>query len=233
MTPTRDGSFRLFRLGGIDVFLHWSWLLVVFYFIETRAGRYSSPVWAVWECLALFAIVLMHEFGHSLATRQVGGTSDTIVLWPFGGVAYVNAPPRPGAHLWSIAAGPLVNVVLLPILFIVQMLVARQAESDSVKTLVETVFAINFWLLVFNMLPIYPLDGGQILRTLLWFMVGPVKSLLWAAGVGFVGVAALGLYAWDERSLWLGFLVFMIFMSCRSAWMRARELQAAGVDGAP
>lgn len=229
MTPTREGSFRLFRLGGIDVFLHWTWLLVVFYFIETRAKDYSAPVWAVWECLALFAIVLMHEFGHSLATKQVGGTSDTIVLWPFGGVAYVNAPPRPGAHLWSIVAGPLVNVVLFPILLVVQLFVARQGASESVETLASAVFGINVMLLVFNLLPIYPLDGGQILRTLLWFMVGPVKSLLWAAAIGFLGCAALGLYAWEKESLWLGFLVFMIFMSCRNAWVRARELQASGV----
>ena len=68
------------------------------------------------EYLALFLIVLMHEFGHALACRQVGGTANRIVLWPLGGVAYVNPPQRPGATLWSIVAGPLVNVVFLPIL---------------------------------------------------------------------------------------------------------------------
>jgi Zn-dependent protease len=68
------------------------------------------------EYLALFSIVLMHEFGHALACRQVGGTADQILLWPFGGVAYVNPPQRPGAMLWSIAAGPLVNVALFPLL---------------------------------------------------------------------------------------------------------------------
>ena len=69
------------------------------------------------EYLALFFIVMLHEFGHALACRQVGGTANQIVLWPLGGVAYVDPPPRPGATLWSIAAGPLVNVALLPILW--------------------------------------------------------------------------------------------------------------------
>ena len=95
------------------MFLHWSWFLVAVYEIQGRAGRYSSITWNVLEYLALFLIVLLHEFGHSLACRQVGGRANQIVLWPLGGVAYVDPPPRPGATLWSIAAGPLVNVVLL------------------------------------------------------------------------------------------------------------------------
>src|SRR6266542_6496379 len=116
MTPTRQASFRIFRLWGIDVHLHWSWFIVAVYSISTRIPKYESPVWGLLEYLALFLIVLMHEFGHALACRQVGGTANQIVLWPLGGVAYVAPPQRPGAMLWSIAAGPLVNVALAPIL---------------------------------------------------------------------------------------------------------------------
>ncbi len=114
--PTRQGSIHLFRLFGVDVFLHWWWFLVAVYEMS-RAGRYSLVTWNVVEFLALFLIVLMHEFGHALACRQVGGRADRIVLWPLGGVAYVDPPQRPGATLWSIAAGPLVNVALIPVLF--------------------------------------------------------------------------------------------------------------------
>src|SRR5205814_2436551 len=111
--PGRQGSFRIFRFAGIDVFLHWSWFLVAAYEINGRGRNYSSITWNVLEYLALFLIVTMHEFGHSLACRQVGGAANQIVLWPLGGVAYVDPPPRPGATLWSIAAGPLVHVVVL------------------------------------------------------------------------------------------------------------------------
>src|SRR5438270_12283032 len=114
--PTRKGSIHLFRLFGVDVFLHWWWFLVAVYEIQSRAGRYSSITWNVFEYLALFLIVLMHEFGHALACRQVGGKADRIVLWPLGGVASVVPPLRPGATLRSIAAGPLVNVALMPVL---------------------------------------------------------------------------------------------------------------------
>ena len=116
MPTARQGSIRLFRFSGIDVFLHWSWFLVAVLRNPARAGigHYSSMTWNVLEYLALFLIVTLHEFGHSLACRQVGGQANQIILWPLGGVAYVNPPQRPGATLWSIAAGPLVNVVPRP-----------------------------------------------------------------------------------------------------------------------
>src|ERR1019366_883807 len=76
MTPTRQGSFRLFHFAGIDVYLHWSWFLIAVYGISLRVGRYSSMVWPVLEYLALFLIVLVHEFGHALACRQVGGQAN-------------------------------------------------------------------------------------------------------------------------------------------------------------
>ncbi len=117
MANAREGSIRLFHFAGVDVFLHWSWFLVAIYEIQSRNTRYSSIGWNIAEYLALFLIVTLHEFGHAMACRQVGGTANQIVLWPLGGVAYVDPPPRPGATLWSIAAGPLVNVALLPILF--------------------------------------------------------------------------------------------------------------------
>src|SRR5579872_5530172 len=114
MTPNLpQRSIRIFRFAGIDVYLHWWWFLVAVYEIQGGARTYSSIAWNAVEYLALFLIVLVHEFGHALACRQVGGTANQIVLWPLGGVAYVNPPQRPGATLWSIAAGPLVNVGFL------------------------------------------------------------------------------------------------------------------------
>jgi Zn-dependent protease len=107
---SNKGSIHLFRLAGVDLYLHWSWFLVAIIQIQYRSGTYSSYIWNVLEYLALFLIVLTHEFGHAMACRQVGGTANRILLWPFGGVAYVNPPQRPGATLWSIAAGRLALV---------------------------------------------------------------------------------------------------------------------------
>src|SRR5271155_4459259 len=163
MLSNRQGSIRLFRFAGVDVFLHWSWFLVAVFEINARAGRDSSVAWNVVEYLVLFLILLLHEFGHALACRQVGGRANQIVLWPLGGVAYVDPPPRPGATLWSIAAGPLVNVALIPIIMAVgrmSLLLGWYAAVPDLRTLIHAVFSIDIVLLVFNMLPIYPLDGG-------------------------------------------------------------------------
>ena len=160
------------------------------YEIQSRQGRYTSVVWSALEYLALFLIVLLHEFGHALACRQVGGTANQIVLWPLGGVAYVDPPQRPGATLWSIAAGPLVNVALLPILF-AAFWMSRSlgwAQRCPMPRLLRAVLWIDVGLLVFNMLPIYPLDGGQILRSLLWFPLGRARSLMVATVLGMVGI---------------------------------------------
>src|SRR6185436_18881271 len=109
MLPTRQGSFRLFQLAGIEVFLHWSWFLMAAYQVQARREVYSSLGWNALEYLCLFGIVTAHEFGHAFACRQVGGQANQIILWPLGGVAFVSPPQRPGPILWSIAAGPLVN----------------------------------------------------------------------------------------------------------------------------
>src|SRR5712691_1098895 len=155
MPSTRQGSIRLFRFAGVDLFLHWSWFLVATYEIRNRAGTYSSLTWNVLEYLALFLIVMLHEFGHALACRQVGGRANQIVLWPLGGVAYVDPPLRPGATLWSIAAGPLVNVALVPVLSLPLILnpsIWTNATSDIDK-LIIAVWVINLGLLIFNVLP--------------------------------------------------------------------------------
>src|SRR5919204_5218976 len=112
-------TIRLFEFRGITVFVNWTWFIVAVYEIGERTSKYSSIGWNVLEYLALFGIVSLHEFGHAFACRSVGGQADRIVLWPLGGIAYVNPPPRPGATLWSIAAGPLVNLALLPILTVI------------------------------------------------------------------------------------------------------------------
>src|SRR5207245_11150655 len=150
--------------------------------------------WNILEYLALFSIVLLHEYGHALACRQVGGIANRIVLWPLGGVAYVDPPPRPGAMLWSIAAGPLVNVVLFFVLTLTGMLGRSHgwfAAVPNIHTLVRAIWYINLGLLTFNLLPIYPLDGGHILRSLLWFVLGRARSLMVAVSIVFIGVAVV------------------------------------------
>ena len=221
--PSRPGAIRLFQISGITVFLHWSWLLVAMYEIS-RGESYSTPVWNVVEYVGLFVIITLHEFAHALACRSVGGRANQILLWPLGGIAYVDPPSRPGAILWSIAAGPLVNVALLPVLGSLTLLVSHSLSPD-VHALLRSLTFINMALLVFNLLPVYPLDGGQILGSLLWFIIGRARSIVVTAIIGLGGVAGIAFLALRSMSVWLGLIALYVGMRCLDSLRLAKFLK--------
>ena len=214
------GSLPLFRISGIQVYLHWTWLVVAYFEIVNRVNKYQSMTWNVIEYLALFGIVLLHEFGHALACRQVGGQANRIMLWPLGGVAFVQPPPRPGALLWSIAAGPLVNVILLPVTVVAFLFATAAGLENEYPDFTHFLFSIaviNLGLLIFNMLPIYPLDGGQILQALLWFVIGRARSLMVSGIIGLAGAAGLIVLALVQfQDKWLALVaVFVAWQAWR------------------
>jgi Zn-dependent protease len=221
------GCIRLFNVAGITVLLHWSWFLVALLELQVRRDKYGSLAWNAAEYLALFAIVLLHEFGHALACRQVGGKAERIVLWPLGGVAYVNPPPRPGALLWSIAAGPLVNVLLVPVISggtVLLHFLSPPGLNHHADTFCTALRDINLLLLFFNLLPIYPLDGGQILHALLWFVLGRARGLQVCSVIGMIGAAAGFALAVSLGSGWLIVLSLFVGFQALSGWKQARML---------
>ena len=229
----RSGVIRLFRFAGIEVFLHFSWFLVAAIYISGYIRRYESPVWGVLEYISVFAIVLIHEFGHALACRQVGGIADRIVLWPLGGIAFVNPPRRPGAYLWSIAAGPLVNVILLPVLAFVSMLAQASLPGSDVAVFFRDLNLINAVLLGFNLLPVFPLDGGQIVRGLLWFPFGEIRSLQISSVIGLIGGAILGIVGLMAGSVWWAVLAFFLLSRAWYGWQQAKAMIVASKMGIP
>ena len=194
--PSAGGAIHLFRLFGISVYLHWTWFILVYIDLQWRRGAYGSKLWNVLELVAVFGIILLHEFGHALACRSVGGRAERIVLWPLGGVAFVQPPSRPGAVLWSIVAGPLVNVVLIPVLIAVAIAAditlqhVPSVQANNLANFLSLIAFFNIVILCFNMLPIYPLDGGQIVQSLLWFFVGRSLSLRIVAVMGILAAVA-------------------------------------------
>lgn len=226
------GGFRLFRLFGINVYLHWTWFILVYVALQLRHQSYSSKLWNVLELVAVFGIILLHEFGHALACRSVGGRADRIVLWPLGGVAFVQPPARPGAVLWSIAAGPLVNVVLAAPLLVLAVagnmpfMNSLGGQGDDISRFVAFIAFVNIALLCFNLLPIYPLDGGQILQSILWFFLGRALSLRIVAFVGIIAAVVGGLAALYFREYWFVLLAAFIGWQSFHGYRVARFLAA-------
>ncbi len=184
MTHGRSGSWRLFRAFEIDVYVHWSWFIALVVFYELF-GR-GNPALFVLLYGTLFGVVVLHEYGHALACRSVGGSVGHIVLWPLGGIAFVNPPARPSALLWTIAAGPLVNLALLPVGLVLLLLATGLGASETLQVYLNWFVLINVLLFLFNMIPAYPLDGGQILQAVLWYFVPRAKALLISSLVGLI-----------------------------------------------
>lgn len=233
-----NGALYLTRFRDISVWLHWTWFVVAVLQVTWRADKYSSALWNVLEYLTLFVIVLLHEFGHALACRSVGGVANKILLWPLGGVAFVAPPQRPGAHLWSIAAGPLVNLALMPLIGGAWFLVQRAGGAETwpqFNEYIGAVFLMNAFVFVFNMLPVFPLDGGQILRALLWFVAGRLRSLQIAAAIGLVGTVGFGVLGILWRDWWYVVLAFFGGSACigtlRGATAQIRALALPRREG--
>lgn len=202
------GSFRIARISGIDVKLHFTFLLLPlllgFSGYASAGGRLSAAVEAVVPLFLLFGCVLLHEFGHALAARHYGIKTDDITLLPIGGIARLERmPEEPSQELVVTLAGPAVNVAI--ILGLGLMLGAGSLQwaftsrlQDASGSLPISLFllAVNVKLLLFNLLPAFPMDGGRVLRALLATQIGYARATRIAAGIGqifAVGFALAGL----------------------------------------
>jgi len=213
----RNASIRVFRVFGISVYIHWAWIVLAI-IVSTGSLGYdelNAPLARLALFLALMTLVMLHEFGHALACRSVGGRADTIILWPLGGLALVEPPPRPGPYLWAIVAGPLVNVVMIPVLGVLwlgSLFIIGNAQFNIIS---GALFFTNIVMLVLNLLPVYPLDGGQILQALLWMVMPRGTALLIASILGMIGAVGLVVLALLTGHIMLAAIgVFIGLQSC-------------------
>jgi Zn-dependent protease len=134
--------------------------------------------------------------------------------------------------LWSIAAGPLVNVALVPVLAALVFFAAQAGLADSAPNtlrLIGMIYTINLVLLIFNMLPVYPLDGGQILQALLWFPLGEIRSLQIASVIGLIGAVVLAAVAFLlglMQPLWIVVMAFFLISRAIAGWQYAKAMVA-------
>ena len=215
-------SWKLGQLAGIDIYLHWSFLIVPAWVALTSLAAGASLVWAVNATLlilALFGCVLLHELGHAFMARRYGITTGDITLLPIGGLARLERMPRsPRQELAIAPAGPAVNVAIAGALLLGLM----TGGAEPLLTLLpaggsflENLVAVNLGMAVFNLLPAFPMDGGRVLRSLLAMWVSYGRATRIAAAVGqvlAVGLAMLGLLGnWN-----LLLVALFVFVAARS-----------------
>ncbi len=224
-----NGSWYLGRLTGIDIRIHWTFLLlpVWIYFSSLAAGSgVGAATAAVAFVLAIFGCVLLHELGHSLMARQFGIPTRDITLLPIGGVARLQRMPRnPWQELAIAIAGPAVNVVIATLIFSgLSVLAITDPKLGGLVVFLARLAWVNVALVLFNMLPAFPMDGGRILRASLALALPYAAATKIAAGVGQVVAACLALLGLMTGNLMLVFVAGFVFLAARGeAFMADRE----------
>ena len=212
-------QWRIGRFFGIDVYMHATFLLLIgwvgiSYWLEQK--NVTAVLAGIGFILMLFLFVVMHEYGHALTARKYGIKTRDITLYPIGGVARLERmPEKPLEELWVALAGPAVNVVLAVILFgwllLTDTFEPLSGLSITSGPLVERLAVVNLWLVLFNLIPAFPMDGGRVLRALLAMRMDYVKATQTAANVG-QGLAFLfgliGLFI-DPFLLFIAFFVWI------------------------
>ena len=175
-------SWKLGRVAGIDLFLHPTFLLVPLYILTRGGGLFGLAFAAL-----LFGSVVLHELGHALMARRYGIPTADITLYPIGGVARLERMPRSaGPELLIALAGPAVNLAIAAVAWPLLALCGVVLPWVEMLEILSAMVWINIGLLLFNMLPVFPMDGGRVLRALLSGWVGRLRATEIAAGLGRV-----------------------------------------------
>jgi Zn-dependent protease/CBS domain-containing protein len=212
-------QWKLGTFAGIDVFIHATFLLIIGWF-GLSYWLTGGTIWAVLEGIAfillLFLFVTLHEYGHALTARRYGVRTRDITLYPIGGVARLERmPEKPIQELWVALAGPAVNVVIAAGLFmfllLTNSLVPLGELTLTTGSFVERLMLVNIWLVAFNLLPAFPMDGGRVLRALLAMNMEYVRATQIAANIG-QGMAFLFGFIGLFTNPFLLFIAFFVWM---------------------
>ena len=222
-------SWRIGRLAGIGIYVHATFLLLILFilFVNWRQGRsLATATEGVIFILAIFGCIVLHELGHALAARHYGIRTRDITLLPIGGLARLERMPDvPIQELWVALAGPAVNAVIAGALCCVLFVAGGRPDLQTFRwvggSFLNKLMVVNFWLLAFNLIPAFPMDGGRVLRALVATRMDYTHATLFAARVGQFIAFLFGLVGLFTDP----FLVFIALF----VWMGA-EQEAAMVQ---
>jgi Zn-dependent protease len=257
------GSITLFHVRGIRVAVDWSWFLVLFLVILYMAdffgellgesGSATMPfLLAILSAVGFFGSILLHEFGHAIAATRNGIGITGIQLWIFGGMARMDREAdSPGTEFKVAIAGPLVTFAIIVVLTGLGLLVAgwtdfreaaiqeTRSDASGLMALVAWLASINLLVLVFNMLPAFPMDGGRVARAIAWWRTGDRnKATRFAANLGqlfgylfigggiFMAITGFGLTLFG--AIWLVLIGMVINGSARGAAMQTAITSRVG-----
>ena len=222
-------SWRIGSLAGIGVYVHATFLLLILFilYINWHEGKsLPTALWGVVFIVVIFGCIVLHELGHALTARKYGIKTRDITLLPIGGLARLERMPDvPVQELWVALAGPAVNAVIAGALLFGEVLGGIHPDLEQFRwfggNFLNKLMVVNFWLVAFNLIPAFPMDGGRVLRALLARKMEYTRATVAAARVG-----QMIAYVFGFLGLFLDpFLLFIALF----VWMGA-EQEAAMVQ---
>jgi Zn-dependent protease len=220
MEFTMKWQWKLGRFAGIDVYVHATFLLLIgwvgiSHWVEHQ--NWGQVLNGILFIIALFVCVVLHEYGHALTARRYGIKTRDITLYPIGGVARLERmPEKPIEELWVALMGPAVNVVIAAVLFaylsLTSSLVPLGELTVASGSFLERLMAVNVSLVLFNLIPAFPMDGGRVLRALLAMRMDYVRATQIAANIGqgmallfgFIGLFSNPFLLFIALFVWIG-----------------------------
>ena len=231
-------QWKLGTFAGIDVFVHATFLILIGwigYSHWLQYGTIAKVVEGILFILALFLSVVLHEYGHALTARRYGIKTRDITLYPIGGVARLERmPDKPIEELWVALMGPAVNVVIAALLFVYLYLTGGLADLTELTvasgSFLTRLMLVNISLVIFNLLPAFPMDGGRVLRALLAMRMDYVRATQVAASIGQGMAILFGLFGLFNNP----FLLFIAFFVWIGASQEASMVQMRNsISGIP
>ncbi|HSL28761.1 MAG TPA: site-2 protease family protein [Anaerolineales bacterium] len=216
-------QWKVGTFAGIDVFIHATFLLLIGwigYSHWLQFGTIAKVIEGILFILALFLSVVLHEYGHALTARKYGIKTRDITLYPIGGVARLERmPDKPIEELWVALMGPAVNVVIAALIFVYLYLTGGLADMTDLSVVsgsfLMRLMVVNITLVIFNLLPAFPMDGGRVLRALLAMRMDYVRATQVAASIGQGMAFLFGLFGLFNNP----FLLFIAFF----VWIGASQ----------
>lgn len=214
------GTLPGFRLMGVPVRLHFTFILFVLFLLVTfLGGARGGSNYAIFLAGAVISL-LLHELGHAAMAAHFGYRTVEVVMFPIGGLSRMERPLKPAAEAWVSAAGPIINLILAGGIFGYMMLMHQQPANVSLKDMLNPsesaaaalLLYANVMFAVFNLLPAFPMDGGRLLRALLSYVRPHDEATRIAAWMGRMLAMGMGLYGLVDKQFLLVFFALFIYL---------------------
>jgi Zn-dependent protease len=229
------GTFRIGKLAGIDINIHVSWIIILVLLTVSLATGWFPQLYPGWSTatywivsliasLLLFVSVLLHELAHSLVARRRGLPVKNITLFIFGGVSNIQQEPTsPGIEFQLAVVGPLTSLLIGAICLL--LLLPLRGSNSPLEGILFYLAMANLLLGVFNLIPGFPLDGGRVLRSIVWKITGSMRQATRVASITGQSIAylfiLLGIWLFFTgnilNGIWLGFIGWFLLSAAQSA----------------